>query len=390
MNTSEKLEIALTRAVEEVIDITNLNKKLKTKTKLRIKFGVDPTSPYIHLGRTIPLLKLKDFQDMGHQIIIVIGTFTAQIGDTSDKDSERPMLKKEEVEKNLLKYEEQIAKILDIEKTEIVYNNEWLSKLTYIDVSRQATNFSVNEFCSREVIRRRMLKGSRVSLRELLYPLMQGYDSVQVRADVEVGGVDQRFNLLTGRDIQKLYGQKPQDIITCKLVNGLDGKKMSSSQNNTIKILERPNDMYGKIMSLKDELIIEYFKLLTRVDLDVISKYEKEIKGGKNPKDYKEILAFTIVNMYHSTTLADSAKKHFQNVFSNKQIPADIKEFKPANYNIISILVELKFESSKSQAKRDVEQGGVRIDNEKVIDSNFIVKQNSILRKGKMNFIKII
>ena len=318
MNKHQEL---LNRGVQEIIDKTNLENKLKNKKQLRVKVGIDPTSPNLHLGRTIPLLKLRDFQELGHKAIFIIGDFTGLIGDTSDKENERPMLTEKTVKENLKTYIKQVAKIININKAEIYYNSEWLKELGYLDIGNQANIFSLNEFISRKNIKQRLNKGKRISLRELIYPLMQGYDSVKVRADVEIGGTDQRFNLLTGRDIQKLYGQKPQDIITNPLIQGLDGRKMSSSFGNTINLLDSANDMFGKIMSLKDEFIIKYFTLLTRIPLEIINEYETSLKTGANPRDIKIKLGFEIVQMYHSKEKAKIAKDYFIKTFSKKQVP---------------------------------------------------------------------
>ena len=266
----EKINQILTRGVDEVIDKENLEKKLKSGKKLRIKLGIDPTSPNLHLGRAIPLLKLKDFQEAGHKIVLIIGDFTGLIGDTSDKEAERPMLDSKTIKQNMKTYVAQAGKIIDIKKCEVRYNSEWLGKLDYYEIGKQADQFSLNEFISRENIKKRLDEGKRISLRELLYPLMQGYDSVAVKADVEIGGTDQRFNLLAVRELQRFYKQAPQDIITNPLIEGLDGRKMSSSWENTVNLLDEPNEMFGKIMSLKDEYIIRYFKFCTRIDLAII------------------------------------------------------------------------------------------------------------------------
>ena len=282
---SEKIKELMERGVEEVIDRNNLETALKSGKKLRVKLGIDPTSPNIHLGRTIPLLKLKDFQDLGHKVVLIIGDFTGVIGDTSDKESERPMLTEKEIKQNLKNYIQQAQKVIDIKKCEVCYNSQWLGKLNYHEIGRQADVFSLAEFIARENIKKRLESGKRISLREVLYPLMQGYDSVAVKADVELGGTDQRFNLLAGRELQRYYGQSPQNIITNPLIEGLDGRKMSSSWGNTINLLDSANEMFGKIMSLKDELIVNYFILATRVNMAKIEEYKKDLSGGKNPME---------------------------------------------------------------------------------------------------------
>lgn len=383
------LETVLTRGVDEIIDKENLEKKLKSGKILRVKLGIDPTSPNIHLGRSIPLLKLKDFQDLGHQIVLIIGNFTGLIGDTSDKDSERPMLTEEQIKNNLRDYIEQAAKIIDIGQAETYYNGEWLGELKYLDIGFQANEFSINEFISRDNIKRRLDAGKRVSLREVLYPLMQGYDSVKIKADVEIGGTDQRFNLLAGRDLQRLYGQEPQDILTNPLIEGLDGRKMSSSFGNTVNLFDAPNDMFGKIMSLKDEFIIKYFTLLTRVDLAEIGIYEKDLASGANPRDIKLKLAHELVRMYHGAELADAAQEYFIKTISHKEIPDEVVEFKPSDYNLVAVLAESGLVSSKSDARRNIDQGGIKVNGEVIKDLNYQVSPGEILQRGKFKFLKI-
>lgn len=389
VSKSDKINELLTRGVEEIIDRPHFEKKLKRGTPLRIKLGIDPTSPNIHLGRSIPLLKLRDFQELGHRVILIIGDFTGIIGDTSDKESERPMLSENTVKENFTTYVAQASKILDTRSCEIYYNSKWLGKLGYMDIGRQANVFSLNEFISRENISRRLQAGRRISLRELLYPLMQGYDSVHVKADVEIGGTDQRFNLLAGRDIQRLYGQEPQDIITSPLIEGLDGRKMSSSFGNTINISDTPNDMFGKIMSLHDELIIRYFTLLTRVDMTIINEYTNGLKTGDNPRDVKIKLASEIVRMYYSREDARRAEEYFVRTFSQKETPANLPHYTPSNYDIVSVLVETKLTPSKSEARRAIEQGGVKINGAVIHDIHFMVPRGSVVQKGKIKFIAI-
>ena len=390
LSETNKVEELLSRGIEEIIDRANLERKLKSGKKLRIKLGIDPTSSNIHLGRSIPLLKLRDFQELGHKIVLIIGDFTGIIGDTSDKESERPMLSEEVVNANLKTYIKQAAKIIDIDKAEIYRNSKWLSKLKYKDIGNQANVFSLNEFISRDNISRRLEAGKRISLRELLYPLMQGYDSVEVKADVEIGGTDQRFNLLAGRDLQKLYGQEPQDIITNPLIEGLDGRKMSSSFGNTVNLLDTPNDMYGKIMSLQDDFIIKYFILLTRVDLKTISEYKDSLKTGANPRDIKMILASKIVEMYHSAKDAQDAQNYFINTFSKKVTPDDIVKFSPKEYDLVSVLVETALVSSRTEARRIIEQGGIKINSTTVKDVSLVIAPGSVLQKGKIKFVEII
>ena len=385
----KQIKQILERGTEEVIDKSDLLQKLKSGKKLRVKLGIDPTSPNIHIGRSIPLLKLRDFQELGHQVCFIIGDFTGVIGDTSDKDSERPMLDEKTIQENIKSYAQQANKILDSSKCEVSYNSEWLGKLDYLEITKQANMFSLNEFISRENISKRIKEGKRVSLREVLYPLMQGYDSVQLKADVEVGGSDQRFNLLTGREMQRHYGQEPQNIITNPLIEGTDGHKMSSSRGNTINLFDTANDMFGKIMSVGDELITRYFTLLTRVDMETVKSYEEEIRNGKNPRDVKIELAKEIVRMYHGEKEAQTAEDYFINTFSKKQTPDKMEEIKPSDYNIISILTESGLASSKTEARRLIAQNGVRVDEEKVTTEKLTVNPGSVVQKGKIKFLKI-
>ena len=389
----QKIKEVLTRGVEEIIDKENLRKNLESGKQLRVKLGIDPTSPDIHIGRTIPLLKLRDFQELGHKVVFIIGDFTGVIGDTSDKDSERPMLSEKQIGQNMKNYIEQAGKIIDIKKCEINYNSKWLEGLGYREIGKQANVFSLNEFSSRENIRKRLNAGKRVSLRELLYPLMQGYDSVKVKADVELGGTDQKFNLLAGRELQRLYSQNPQDIVMNPLIEGTDGRKMSSSWGNVINLLDRANEMYGKLMSLKDELIIKYFLLATRENLSVIEKYQKEIKDGANPMDYKMKLAFKIVEMYHGGKSAQSAEREFSRVFKEKEAPSEIEEFEVMenSLNILDLLIKMKLVPSKAEAKRLIVQGGVKVGGEVQKDwgKNVVIKKGLVVQVGKRKFAKI-
>jgi len=391
INTDDKkIKELLSRGVDEIIDRSSLEKKLKSGKQLRIKFGVDPTSPNIHIGRSIPLLKLRDFQELGHKIVFIIGDFTGVIGDTSDKDSERPMLSEEKVKENLKNYIAQAAKVINIDECETHYNSEWLGKLNYHEIGKQADVFSLNEFISRENIKKRLDAGKRVSLRELLYPLMQGYDSVAIEADVEIGGTDQRFNLLSGRELQRTYKQSAQDIITNPLIEGLDGRKMSSSWGNVINLFDLSNDMFGKVMSLQDELIIKYFTLTTRVNLAEVEKYKKDLAAGENPRNIKMKLAHEMVKFYHSEKEAQKAEEYFINTFTKKEIPDIIPEFKPTDYNIITVLVEVGFAPTRSEAKRVIEQRGVKIGEKIIEDIKEVANPGDIIQKGKRYFVKLL
>lgn len=392
ISTNKKqIEELLSRAVNEVIDFVHLKKALLSGKKLRIKLGIDPTSPNIHLGRTVSLLKLRDFQKLGHQIIFIIGDFTGVIGDTSDKEAERPMLSEKEVKENMKTYISQVEKILDISKTEIHYNSKWLAKLGYAEISKQTNQFSLAEFINRENIKKRLTEGRRVSLREVLYPLMQGYDSVAVKADVEIGGIDQRFNLLAGRTLQVYYKQQPQDILMNNLILGTDGRKMSSSWGNTINLTDKLDDIFGKIMSLSDDLIINYFEHCTRVPMEQIKEYKEELQREKiNPRDIKLKLAYEITKMYCGEKKAVEAQKFFINVFQKKKVPTQIPEMKLANKDIIEILVQGKLAKSKSEARKLINQRGIKVDSKTIRSVEDIIKSGSVVQKGKRHFIKII
>lgn len=385
----QKIEELLVRGVDEVIEKENLRAKLLSGRQLRIKLGIDPTSPNLHIGRSVPLLKLRDFQELGHQIVLIIGDFTGVIGDTSDKDSERPMLGIKKVAENMKSYVEQAGKIIDVDKCEIHHNSEWLGRLTYGELGEQADQFSVAEFISRENIKKRLDTGTRVSLREVLYPLMQGYDSVAVKADVELGGTDQRFNLLAGRKLQEFYNQEPQNIIMNPLVEGTDGRKMSSSWGNTIDLLAESNDMFGKVMSIHDDLIVKYLTLVTRVSAQTVKKVDDDLKNGSNPRDAKLRLAYEIVKMYHSASEAEKTQDYFISTFSKKETPAELSTIKPSMYDVVTLLVESKSVSSKGEARRAIEQGGVKLNDAKVESGTQAVKAGDVVQKGKRFFVKV-
>lgn len=382
------------RGVAEVIDREHLKVRLISEEKLRVKFGIDPTSPDIHLGRAVVLLKLRDFQELGHKIIFIIGDFTGVIGDTSDKESERPMLSADVIEKNMKTYMEQAGKIINIDKAEVHYNSTWLDKLGYDDIGEQADHFSLAEFISRENIKKRLDEGKRVSLREVLYPLMQGFDSVATNADVELGGTDQRFNLLAGRRLQEAHGEKPQDILMMNLILGTDGRKMSSSWGNTINLFDVPNDMFGKLMSIPDELIQSYFVHCTRVPMKEVEKIMSDIKAGANPRDAKVRLAKEIVTLYHGKEAAANAEKYFVETFSKGVIPENVLEVSVVDgIKVIDMITEAGFASSKTDARRKIEQGGVEIDEKKVTDWQMMLDKSydgKVMKVGKKDFVKIV
>ena len=391
----KKVEEVLTRGVEKVINLNHLRKRLLSGRKLRIKHGIDPTGPKIHIGRATQLWKLKDFQELGHKIILIIGDFTAQIGDASDKQAMRRPLTAKEVKENMKDYIKQIAKILDIKKVEIHYNSEWLSKLTIKKLLNLAMNFTAQQTIQRRNFKERWERGKPIGLHELAYPLLQGYDSVAVKADVELGGFDQLFNLKIGRDVQKIFGQEPQDIITLKMLFGLDGRKMSTSWGNVINITDKSEEQFGKIMSMKDELILDYFELCTRITLEEIKKMGKELKKNQiNPRDLKLKLAREIVRLYHGKKAAKRAEKEFRRVFERKELPSRIPNIsiKVKKLNILNLLVETKLTSSKSEAKRLILQKAVKING--VLKENWQeiieIKNGMVIQVGKRRFRKVV
>jgi tyrosyl-tRNA synthetase len=392
----KEYEEILTRGVTRVVDETNLRARLQKGEKLRIKWGVDPTSGYLHLGRAIPVWKLREFFDQGHTIVLVIGDFTATVGDASDKDSERPMLTKEQVLANMVDYEKQLSQILDLKskRVEIHYNSEWLSNMSFEELCGLTDHFSVAEMLDRDNFSKRYKEGKRISLREFLYPLMQGYDSVIVKADLEIGGNDQYFNLLAGRTLQKAFGQTPQEVMTFELLKGLDGRKMSSSYGNGVFITDTPDDMLCKIMTLRDDLINKYWVLASGEKMDTVQQYEERLAQGENPRDIKLALAVSIVTRYHGAEQAVKAKDNFVKVFSQKQIPDEIEEKKVKNLgekNLVEVVAEV-FGLSKSQARRVVEEKGIKIDGTVEEDPNWKFDPNLsefLIQKGKRHFIKV-
>ena len=370
---NKDVEELLTRGVSELIDKDSFQKKLTSGKKLRIKLGIDPTSPNIHIGRAVLLWKLKQFQDLGHQVVFIVGDFTGLVGDTSDKDSERSMLTERQVKENMETYFDQAFKILNPKKTETHHNSKWLSKLGFIEIAKLASLFGLHEFESREVIARRLKEGKRVALQELLYPLMQGYDSVAVNADIEIGGTDQRFNLLSGRTIQPMYDQNPQDIMMTELLEGLDGRKMSSSWNNVINIADKPSDMFGKVMSLKDELITRYFELCTNLPLVEVAEIVKS-----HPKEAKMRLAFEITKMYHGERAAKEAEENFTETFSKGGIPQEIETVEASKDTpLVEIFLKHGIVSSKTEFNRLNKEGAIK------------EIEKCVYRIGKHRFLRI-
>lgn len=402
LTVAEQMRI-IKKGVDEIIPEADLEKKLtkamNENKPLRIKLGLDPSAPDIHLGHTVVLRKMKAFQDMGHHIIIIIGDYTGMIGDPSGKSETRKVLTREQVVENAKTYQEQIFKILDREKTEIRFNGEWFSEMSFMEVGQLTGKYTVARMLERDDFKKRFHSGQAISIHEFLYPLMQGYDSVAIEADVEMGGTDQKFNLLMGRTLQKEYQKDfPQIAITMPLLEGTDGvKKMSKSLGNYIGIYEEAKEMYGKTMSIPDEMIIKYFELVTDVHPDEIDEMKKAMAEDRvNPRDLKMKLAREVVTLYHTADDAVMAEEAFKSLFQKKDIPDDIEEkeigmdmAEEGLFFLPKLLVDLKMAPSGSEARRLIKQGGVKINAEKVEEERIALKDGDVLQAGKRKFAKI-
>ncbi|MGI6297553.1 MAG: tyrosine--tRNA ligase [Minisyncoccales bacterium] len=362
-------------------------KKLESTKVLNVKMGFDPTSPDLHLGHAIAIKKMKELQDLGHKIIIIIGDFTARIGDPSGKDKTRPILSKEEIEKNAKTYISQLGKILDVSKIEIKRNSEWFNELKLDEFISLLSNYTVQQILERNDFKGRLEKGNPISMHEIVYPLIQGYDSIKVDADIEIGGQDQLFNLLIGRYLQEKYGKAPQTIICTPLLKGTDGKnKMSKSLKNYVGLTDLPHNMYGKIMSIPDSLIDEYFELATSFN----EEEKKEIKKQNNPLNIKKRIAFNIVEQYYSKTDAEKAQKDFENKFQKRKLEdIDFVEVEMMQGETLLELIHRLLKRSKSEIRELFKNGAVSVDGKKIFDINFKPQKNFILKVGKLHYFKI-
>lgn len=397
----EQLEV-IKRGTEELISeeemVRKLENSIKTNRPLRIKQGFDPTAPDIHLGHTVGIRKLRQFQDLGHKIVLIIGDYTGMVGDPSGKNETRPRLDRKTLMKNAETYENQFFKILEKSKTEIHYNGEWFAEMKFDEIMNLAAKFTIARILERDDFTKRYKEGNPISLHEFYYPLMQGYDSVAIKADVELGATEQKFNLLTARDVQREYGQEPQVILTLPVLEGIDGgQRMSKSLGNYIGIDDEPNEMYGKVMSIPDSLILKYFTLVTDYSLDQLQELKRRLDDQHtNPMVLKKELARTIIAMYHSNESARSAEQNFERVFSKKEIPVDIEEIVVASSDLPKLLVKALTDcgavASNGEARRLIQQGGVRINDEKINDVNYTFNQKGkyITKVGKRRFIKFI
>lgn len=390
-----RIKSLLIRAVSEAIVSDHLKARLESGKKLRVKFGIDPTAPDIHLGHAVSLMKLKEFQNLGHQAVLIIGDFTARIGDPTGRLKARKMLSPQAIKQNLKGYLKQAGKIIDINKTEIRYNNEWFGKMGTAEFYNLAAKITVQQVLKREDFKKRIQNNQDLTLNEMMYPIFQGYDSVMVKADVEIGGEDQKVNLLMGRRVQRAYGMPEQDILTTWLLEGTDGvKKMSKSCGNYIGVSEKPEIMFGKVMSIPDALIIKYFKALTAVSDSDINKFEAALNTQEvNPRDIKKILANEIVKIYHGEKKAKEAAAEFEQVFAKKELPDKIAIIKLAKglYDIVDLLSKSALVKSRSEARRLVGERAVKIDGAVVENSQTKISVTSslVVQVGKRRFARI-
>lgn len=382
----------------DLITKSDLHKKLKRGKPLNVKFGADPTRPDLHLGHTVVLNKLRTFQELGHHVQFLIGDFTARIGDPSGRNATRPLLTEEEIKENAKTYAKQIFKILDPEKTEIVYNSKWLLPFTSADFIALASRYTVAQMLEREDFTKRYKSGTPIAIHEFLYPLTQGYDSVALKSDVELGGTDQLFNLLVGRDLQSQYGQEPQVVLTMPLLEGLDGiNKMSKSMDNYISVVDTAKDMFGKTMRVSDELMYRYYQLLTDIKPQELAQLKSDVESGKkHPRDVKVNLAKFIVQRFHSQAAAQAAEDEFNRIFAQKGLPDEVADFAVSvedQVSLASLLVRMQICTSNSEASRLIEGGGVQIDGQKVQDKKMKMDLKSgnsfLLKAGKKHYLRV-
>ncbi|MGR6126808.1 tyrosine--tRNA ligase [Paenibacillus sp. SER-28] len=403
VEVERQLEV-IRRGVAEIVPEDELKRKVIKSVvsgePLKIKLGLDPSAPDIHIGHTVVMHKLRQFQELGHQVHLIIGDFTGRIGDPTGKSETRKQLTEEDVQRNAQTYKEQIFKILDPEKTKVFYNSEWLGPMSFADVVTLSAKVTVARMLERDDFTKRYQNGLPISIHEFFYPLMQGMDSVALQSDIELGGTDQKFNLLMGRTLQKEYGVEPQATITLPLLEGLDGvQKMSKSLGNYIGVDEEPNEIYGKSMSVPDELMLKYFELATDINNEELAELAKGVKDGSvHPRDAKMKLAGTLVRMYHGEEAEEAAKQHFVTVFQQRALPDDIEEFtltadqlEEGGIRVIQLLTHLGFAASNGEAKRSIQQGSVKINEEKWTDVNeaYTPKEGDIVQVGKRKFAKI-
>jgi tyrosyl-tRNA synthetase len=391
MNVNETLAV-FQRGTDEILPLDELKKKLAKNKPLRIKAGFDPTAPDLHLGHTVLINKLKQLQDLGHEILFLIGDFTGMIGDPTGKSATRPPLTQEQVIENSQSYQDQVFKILDKEKTTIVYNSEWMNKMSSAEMVQLASQQTVARMLERDDFSKRYKSGKSISIHEFLYPLIQGYDSVVLESDVELGGTDQKFNLLMGRELQKQAGMEQQVILTMPILEGLDGvQKMSKSLDNYIGIDDAPDDMFGKIMSISDELMWRYLELLSFESLDTITSWKIEVENGENPRNIKFRLAEEIITRFHSSAAAKQAQQNFINRFAKNKVPDEMPEFNfDSGIKIANLLKDAGLVNSTSDAFRMIKEGAAKIEGEKIADRNLVAESGTaIYQVGKRKFARV-
>ena len=391
MTIDETLAI-IQRGTDEILPLEELKKKLEKNKPLRVKLGMDPTAPDLHLGHTVVINKMRQLQDLGHEIIFLIGDFTGMIGDPTGKNATRKPLTKADVLENAKSYEDQVFKILDKDKTKIAFNSEWMSKMSSAEMISLASKQTVARMLERDDFSKRYKGGQAISIHEFLYPLVQGYDSVALRADIELGGSDQKFNLLVGRELQKQANMEPQVILTMPILEGLDGvQKMSKSLGNYIGIDEDPDSMFGKIMSISDDLMWRYLELLSFESLETIESWKKEVKDGENPRNIKFRLAEEIITRFHSEAQAKKAQQNFIDRFAKNQIPDEMDEFTfSKGIKVANLLKDTNLVSSTSEAFRMIEQGAVKIDGEKLTDKDIAPDEGTLVfQVGKRKFARV-
>jgi tyrosyl-tRNA synthetase len=392
MSAIEQAIQTIRRGSDELIVEAELKNKLATGRKLRVKLGLDPTAPDLHLGHTVVINKLRDFQTLGHQVQFLIGDFTGMIGDPTGKNQTRPPLSREEILANAATYKEQAFKILDPDKTQILFNSEWSDKLGAEGIIRLAAKYTVSQLLERDDFSKRFHAEKPIAVHELLYPLMQGYDSVAMKADVELGGTDQKFNLLVGRELQRVYGQERQIVITMPLLEGTDGKeKMSKSLGNYIGITEPPAEMFGKLMRISDALMWRYIDLLSFAPREKIASWKKEVAGGRNPREIKVEFAKEIVTRFHSAAAANKSEEDFDAMFRDRELPQDMPEKTVSETAILKVLKQAELVPSTNEATRLIEQGGVKVNGEKVTDKNLALRRGEtvVIQVGKRKFARV-
>ncbi|MCK9329988.1 MAG: tyrosine--tRNA ligase [Candidatus Cloacimonetes bacterium] len=398
MTIEEQLKI-IKKGVEEIIPENELIKKLqksqKTGKPLRIKYGIDPTNYEVHIGHLVPIRKMREFQDLGHKGVIIIGDYTAQIGDPTGRDDSRPPLTAEKVKQNAEKYMDQLYTVLDKDKTEVHYQTEWFGDMSMSDVIKLMGKYTLAQFMAHDTFRKRWDAGLPLHMHEIMYPILQGYDSVAINADIELGATEQKFNILNGREMQRFFNMEEQIAILSPILMGTDGlNKMSKSLGNYIAVFDTPNDKYGKVMSIPDNLIINYFNYATKVHPDEISQIKKDLETGAHPKYIKQRLAREIVALYHGEDISKEAEEEFNRVFSQKEIPTDIEEYIYSDKEvwIVKLLTDAGLTNSNGEARRMIKQGAVSINGDKITDENMMYqyKEDKVIKVGKRKFKKII